>query len=178
MINNYENGSWCFLGNIISYHWIKHNIPYNLFRVLIAVFLILIGIKILVGNKGIFNFSSVKNDVIFGEKSYSGTPNNKTEYNVMFGKSVFDFRDIEFKDEKPIRLKINTIFGAAEIKINENSPVKIKVDAAFAGAKMPDGNTVAFGSSQFVSDTFDVSRNYLFIDANVVFGGVEVKSYK
>lgn len=149
----------------------------NLFRVLIAVLLILLGIKILVGNRGIFNLSSGRNDVIFSEKRYSGTPNNRTEYNVMFGKSVFDFRDIEFKDEEPIRLKINTIFGAAEIKINKNSPVKIKVDAAFAGAKMPNGNTVAFGSSQYVSNTYDASRNYMFIDANVVFGGLEVKSY-
>jgi predicted membrane protein len=149
----------------------------NLFRVLIAVLLILLGIKVLVGNKGIFNFSSVKNDVFFSEKSYSGSPNDRTEYNVMFGKSVFDFRNIDFKDEKPVRLKINTIFGAAEIKINENSPVRIKVDAAFAGAKMPNGNTVAFGSSQYVSDTYDGSSKYLFIDANVVFGGLEVKSY-
>ena len=139
--------------------------------------LILLGIKILVGNKGIFDFSSAKSDVIFSEKSYSGSPNDRTEYNVMFGKSVFDFRNIDFKEEKPIRLKINTIFGAAEIKINENSPVKIKVDAAFAGAKMPNGNTVAFGSSQYVSDSYDVSSKYLFIDANVVFGGLEVKSY-
>jgi len=149
----------------------------NLFRVLIALLLILLGFKILVGNKGIFDFSSAKNDIIFSEKSYSGSPNDRTEYNVMFGKSVFDFRNIDFKDEKPIRLKINTIFGAAEIKINENSPVKIKVDAAFAGAKMPNGNTVAFGSSQYVSNTYGASSKYLFIDANVVFGGLEVKSY-
>ena len=150
----------------------------NLFRVLIAVFLILIGIKILVGDKGIFNFRTVKSDVFFGERSFSGTPDNKTEYNVIFGKSEFDFRDIDFRDEKPIRLKINTIFGGAVIKVNEDAPVKIKVNAAFAGARMPDGNTVAFGSSQYTSSNFDVSRNYLFIDASVVFGGVEVKSYK
>ncbi len=149
----------------------------NLFRVLIALLLILLGIKILIGNKGIFDFSSAKNDIIFGEKSYSGSPGDRTEYNVMFGKSVFDFRNIDFKEEKPVRLKINTIFGAAEIKINENSPVKIKVDAAFAGARLPNGNTVAFGSSQYVSDSYDASSKYLFIDANVVFGGLEVKSY-
>jgi hypothetical protein len=149
----------------------------NLFRVIIAIFIILIGIKILVGNKGIFNFNTVKSDVIFGEKSFSGTPNNKTEYNVIFGKSVFDFRDVDFKDEKPIRLKINTICGAAVIKINGNSPVSIKAEAAFAGAKMPNGNTVAFGTSYYNSDTFDKSGNYLYIEADVVFGSLEVKSY-
>lgn len=149
----------------------------NLFRVLIAVLLILLGVKILVGGRGIFNFSSTKNDVIFSEKVFSGTPNNRTEYNVMFGKSVFDFRDIDFRNEMPVRLKINTIFGAAEVKIKEDYPVKIKAGTAFAVAKMPDGNTVAFGSSHYTSNTYDASRNYLYIEANTVFGSFEVKSY-
>ena len=149
----------------------------NLFRVLIAVLLILLGIKILIRNKGIFSFSSGKNDVIFSERIVSGTPNNRTEYNVMFGKSVFDFRDIDFTDEMPVRLKINTVFGAAVVKIKEDCPVKIKAGTAFAVAKMPDGNTIAFGSSQYASSTYDASRNYLYIDANTVFGSLEVKSY-
>ncbi len=149
----------------------------NLFRVFIALLLILLGIKILVGNKWIFNMSTTKTDVVFSEKNYSGTPNDRTEYNVIFGKSVFDYRNIDFKDDNPIRLKINTIFGATEIKINKDSPVKIKVGAGFAGARMPNGNTVAFGSSQYISDTYDESSSYLFIDANIVFGGLEVISY-
>ena len=148
----------------------------NLFRVLIAVFLILIGIKILIGNKGIFNFSTVKSDVIFGDRKFSEMPDNKTEYNVIFSRSEFYYKDINFKKDKPVKIKINTIFGATEIRIDENSPVKVKVNAVFAGAKLPEGNTVVFGSSEWAGKTFDTSRNYLYIEADVIFGSIEVKN--
>jgi len=149
----------------------------NLFRVIIAVLLILAGIKILVGDRGIFNFKTEKNDVLFGERKISAIPNNNTEYNVIFGKTVFDFRDIDFKDNKPIRLKMNTIFGSSVIKISKETPVKIKADVAFAGTKMPDGNTIAFGTSYYSTDSFDSSGNYLYIESHVVFGSLEIKSY-
>jgi len=147
----------------------------NLFRVLIAVIFILIGIKILVGDKGIFNFSAVKNDVIFSGRTFSEMPDNKTEYNVVFTRSGFNYRNINFKKDKPVKIKINTIFGATEIKVDEDSPVKVKVNAAFAGAKLPDGSTIVFGTSEWEGNSFDESRNYLYIEADVVFGSIEVK---
>jgi predicted membrane protein len=148
----------------------------NLFRVLLGVILILIGIKILVGNKGIFNFGPVKGDVIFSSRTISEPPGNKAEYNVVFARSVFDYRKVYFKKDKPVKIKINTIFGATEIKVNEDSPVKIKVNAVFAGAKLPDGNTVVFGSGGWQGNTFDPDGNYMIIEADVVFGSLEVKS--
>jgi hypothetical protein len=39
---------------------------------------------------------------------------------------------------------------------------------------MPDGNSVAFGSIQFATDTVATSLSHLFIDAPVVFGAVQV----
>jgi hypothetical protein len=62
------------------------------------------------------------------------------------------------------------------ILINRNTPVKIKSDAVFAAATMPDGNSVAFGTIQYATDTFAVTLNHLYIDAPVVFGAVQVKA--
>ena len=95
---------------------------------------------------------------------------------MIFGRSVYDFRDIKFPDNEPIRIKINTIFGNSVIRISRNTPVKIKSDAVFAGASMPDGNSVAFGTIQYATDTFGVALNHLIIDAPVVFGAVQVKA--
>jgi hypothetical protein len=95
---------------------------------------------------------------------------------VIFGRSVYDFRNITFPDNEPIRIKVNTIFGNSVIRINRNTPVKIKSDAVFAGATMPDGNTVAFGSIQYATDTFGVALNQLIIDAPVIFGALQVKA--
>ena len=149
----------------------------NIFRVLIAVFLILVGIKILVGDKGIFDFKSQKDDVIFGQKTIKSTPDNRTEYNVIFGKSEFDFRDVDFKDSKPIRIKVNTIFGSSQIMLSKDTPVKIKANSAFAGARMPDGNSNAFGTLVYTSSNFNSEGSYLYIEADVVFGGLEIKNY-
>ena len=75
----------------------------------------------------------------------------------------------------PAKIKINTIFGNSVILINKNTAVKIKSDAVFAGASMPDGNSVAFGSIQYATDSFAVALNHLYIDAPVVFGALQVK---
>jgi hypothetical protein len=147
----------------------------NLFRVLIAVIVILIGIKILVGGKGIFNIRTDRNDVIFNERTFAETPENKAEYNVVFARSVFDYRKAGIRGNRPVKVKINTLFGSTIIKVDENTPVKIKVDAVFAGAKLPDGNTIVFGSGFWQGDSPEPDGNYMIIDVDVVFGSLEVK---
>jgi hypothetical protein len=149
----------------------------NLFRIIIAVFLILLGIKILLGDKGIFDFKSQKDDVIFGQKTIKTSPDNKSEYNAIFGKSEYDFRDIEFKDDKPVRVNVNVVFGSSVLMLSRDTPVKIKASSAFGGAKMPDGSTTAFGTSFYSSGNFSSESNYLYIEANVVFGGLEIITY-
>jgi hypothetical protein len=147
----------------------------NLFRVLVAVIVILIGIKILVGGKGIFNIRTDRNDVIFNERTFAETPENKAEYNVVFARSVFDYRKTSIRRDRPVKVKINTLFGSTVIKVDENTPVKIKVDAVFAGARLPDGNTIVFGSGYWQGDSPEPDANYMIIDADVVFGSLEVK---
>ncbi|GAI99292.1 unnamed protein product, partial [marine sediment metagenome] len=61
------------------------------------------------------------NDVIFSESRYDGKDMNKNEYNVIFGKSVFDLRDLDsIKHHRTI--EFNTIFGATIVKINQELP--------------------------------------------------------
>jgi hypothetical protein len=148
----------------------------NLFGVLFAIFLIFIGVSMLVGRPWIFRGHNDERNTMFDDRSVTEQPKDKAEYNVIFGRSVYDFRNISFPDNEPIRIKVNTIFGNSVIRINRNTPVKIKSDAVFAGATMPDGNTVAFGSIQYATDTFGVALNQLIIDAPVVFGALQVKA--
>jgi hypothetical protein len=147
----------------------------HLFGVLFAFFLIFIGITMLFGNPWLFKMHRDENNTMFEEKSVVDQPRNNAEYNVVFGRTVYDFRNIKFPDNEPIRIKINTVFGNSVIRINKDTPVKIKSDAVFAGTTMPDGNSVAFGSIQYSTDTFGVALNQLIIDAPVVFGALQVK---
>jgi hypothetical protein len=146
----------------------------NLFGVLFALFLIFVGVSLLVGKPWMFHHHKGQNDTMFQERSISDQPRDNSEYNVIFGRSVYDFRKVAFPDNKPIKIKLNTVFGNTVIKINRSTPVRIKSDAVFASASMPDGNSVAFGSIQYATDTASVSLNHLYIDAPVVFGAIQV----
>jgi hypothetical protein len=149
----------------------------NLFGVLFAFFLIFVGISMLVGKPWLFRGTHRHDrNTMFEEKAVIEQPRDNAEYNVIFGRSVYDFRDIKFPDNEPIRIKVNTVFGNSVIRISKNTPVKIKSDAVFAGSSMPDGNSVAFGTIQYATDTFGVALNQLIIDAPVVFGALQVKA--
>ncbi|MBN2212927.1 MAG: hypothetical protein JW723_01670 [Bacteroidales bacterium] len=146
----------------------------NLFRVLIAVLLIITGVMLLFGSKGIFRFRSAGNQNIFGDRIVHESPRDNTEYNVIFGKTVYDFRDFQFIEDKTVRARIHTIFGSSYIRINDNIPVKIKIDAAFSGATTPDGNTIVFGTSYYNTPSFRESEKHLYIEAEVVFGHLQL----
>lgn len=146
----------------------------SVFRILIAVFFILIGIKILVG-KSAFHFNSKDSDTIFGDKVHQEFPINDTEYNTIFGKSVYDFRDAAIPTDKYLKLEFNTIFGDADILLPKGLSVKIKAEAVFGSAKLPNNNTAIFGETTYMSDHDTTASNFIYIEINTVFGNTEVK---
>jgi hypothetical protein len=150
----------------------------NLFRIIIAVVVILFGIKILLGKNFVIEKSKKERDVLFSDHIYRESPHDKTEYNVVFGKSVYDFTDMDPHLQETIRVKIDVVFGSAVILINPEMPVKIKSEAVFGGSRMPDGNTVAFGSINYNTDSFKREAPHFYIESDVVFGGIEVKTRK
>jgi predicted membrane protein len=154
---------------------IVFNIDFPLFKIIIAFLLIFFGLKMLFGSFHTPRFETKESDVVFGEKRYSN-PDTDRDYSVVFGKGVYDFRDIDLKGEKR-RVKISTVFGATVIKINKSTPVKIKVESAFAGTELPNGNSAVFGSTTYTSPDFDENIPYLEIKLEVVFGGCEVRTY-
>jgi len=155
---------------------IVFNINFPLFKFIIAFFFIFIGIKILVGNFGMWHGKVDENTTIFSESRINGLQDNFKEYNVIFGNSIIDLRDIDLSKESK-EIKVNTIFAGTEIKIDDKTPVRIKADAAFASADLPKGNSAVFGTTKYESETFSSDTNYLYIKADVVFGSIEVRSY-
>jgi predicted membrane protein len=147
----------------------------GIFRIVIAILIILFGIKVLIGKPNLFFSHNDENQVIFGEKFVQSDPANNSEYNTIFGKSVYDFRQIISLSPGRTKIKVNTIFGDTEILLPESIPVKIKADAVFGSATMPNGNAVAFGTVKYNSENSDTSSTYLYIEGAVIFGSLEIK---
>ncbi|MBI9054165.1 MAG: hypothetical protein JEY96_10145 [Bacteroidales bacterium] len=152
------------------------NVHFPIVKFVIAFFFIFIGIKLLIGNFNFFNGHSDGETTIFSESKIYASDKDYKEYNVIFGGSVIDMRDVDLsKGSKEI--KINTIFAGSLLKINKETPYKVKADAAFANADLPNGNTAAFGTAKYKSETYAKDTNYLYIKVDVVFGDFKVRTY-
>ena len=146
----------------------------SIFRIVIAVVLILIAIKVLIG-KPVTHTDDRDNVFIFGERHYNIMPEDKMEYSTVFGKTTYDFRELKTLDELHTRVEFNTIFGSTEILLPDSIPVKIKAEAVFGAAEMPNGNSVTFGSTKYSSEDIMSDAQLLEIKANVVFGGLNIR---
>jgi predicted membrane protein len=145
----------------------------SIIRIIIAFMLIFIGIKLLVG-KRIFCSESDDNQFFIGERIYKTIPRNNSDYNTIFSKTTYDFREIDSLKVPRTKVSFNTVFGNTEILLPKGMNVQVKTDAVFAAAKLPNGNTIAFGTANFSSENFDANAPQLIIEANVVFGNLEI----
>jgi predicted membrane protein len=156
---------------------IVFNIDFPIFKILIAFLFIYLGLKIILGDGfKFFHNRKTESDIVFGESNFN-TIDHGRDYNVVFSKGRFDLRNVVLNDSGPTIVKINSVFAGTEVLLNKSMPVRISVDAAFAGAQMPNGNSSAFGSTIYTSDSLDMSKPYLDVKADVVFGGLKISAY-
>jgi hypothetical protein len=140
------------------------NINIPVFRIGFALLLIYFGIRMLAGG---FD----RRQAVFGEEVCRAEESGR--YSVLFGKGEVDLSGVSVSSGT-VRKEISTVFGISLVKINADIPVKIIVNAAFDGARMPDGNAVSFGTYTYTSGNYRESDNGLIVQANVVFGGLDV----
>lgn len=152
------------------------NINFPVVKFVIAFFFILIGIKLLFGGFNFWHSNIEGNTTIFSESKINGLKEKYKEYNVIFGSSVIDLRNIDLSDGSK-EIEINTIFGNTTLIIDKETPVKIKSDVVFASSKLPRENTSAFGTGHYESDNFNKDANHIYIKADIVFGELKVKTY-
>lgn len=165
-------GAFLLLLGIALIIKVVFNVDFPVFKVLVGIFLILLGIKVLFGRFLISPHHFDPEETVFTERVYDH-PESGKEYTVIFAKGVYDFTNVDLS-EGSFRAKISTVFGGSQIIIPGDKPVRVKADAVFAGAEMPDGNTAVFGSGVYESDTWSRDTVGIDIKVDVVFGGVQV----
>jgi predicted membrane protein len=140
-----------------------------LFKIAFSLFLIYLGVSVLVGGS---RLKRSDNTVIFNDASFENVK-PYANYDIVFGRSTIDLTKVELAD-KITRVKVNTVFGSSVVKINPELPVIVKVTSAFAAARFPDGNQIALGNYIYKTGKFSTQKNFLEIEANVVFGEMDI----
>ena len=87
----------------------------NVFRIVIAIVFILIGIKILIG-KPVLHASGNENDVFFGEKMISSMPEDGMTYNTVAFGSIIYVSDNVSDTASVLEIEAHVVFGALVIK--------------------------------------------------------------
>ncbi len=162
-----------FIGiSFIAKVFFKIDLP--VFKILVALFFLYLGFKMLFGSFGESSFKHDSHNAVFSETRVNGHVADGDEYNAVFGKVMVDLRNIELT-EPETEIEVNAVFGGAEVLINSNTPIKIKTDVAFGGIDLPDGKSGGFGSSGYTTPKYEEGSNVLYLKLNAVFGGIKVR---
>lgn len=165
-------GAFLLLLGIALIIKVVFQVDFPVFKVVVGIFLVLLGFKVLFGRTVFQNHHFEPEETIFSDKTYDNPESNK-EYTVLFGKGVYDFTGVDLSNGS-FHTKISTVFGGTQIIVPREAPVRITADAVFAGAELPDNNTAVFGSSVYESDNWRPDSASINIKVDVVFGGVQV----
>ena len=143
------------------------NIHIPVFRIVFALVLIFLGLKVLVGGNW---FRSDRNSAIF-QQSRITINNEATEYNIVFGSAVID-AGTPLQEGKGDTISVNTVFGESRLTLSSSVPTLVKVNALFSGARMPDGNQISFGEYIYKNKAYSDTAAFRKIEVNVVFGSL------
>ena len=156
---------------------IVFNIDFPVFKLLLALFFIYFGLRIMLGGHfRLFNDVGDEQTVVFGDRTINKVEDGR-EYNVIFGAAKFDLSNFTVSDSQKVRIKVNTVFAGTRIILNPSTSTRINSTTAFGGTKVPDGNSSAFGDIKYESDSISGEKPKLEIETNTVFGGLEVKKH-
>jgi predicted membrane protein len=149
-----------------------------LVRTGLALFIIYIGVKMLLGSFG-WNHSirdwDDDSSALFNSKNFKweSAGEGHKRYSVVFGSTVVDLTDVKIK-EKDETVEVDVVFGEATVLLSKNTPIRVRASAVFGEAKTPDENMVAFGVLNYSSPEQKQAQNgTLNVRGNVVFGALK-----
>jgi predicted membrane protein len=165
---------WGFLFILIGIllvldNFFGYNIP--IWGILWPIILIMIGIRIITGR----NWHRRRTGQAIFDEAEIEVKEDKEDFNTIFGKGTYDLTKVDPKGKKPYLVELNTIFGTSTLKIDPKTPLKIKASCAFGNAKLPDGNSAAFGDAVYTTKSYNKDKPYVLVDANVVFGELSIQ---
>ena len=136
--------------------------------IIFPIIIITVGISLLTGAR----ITPQGQNTVFNEGTYEAGSDN-AKYSVVFGKGVYDLRNVKPVD-KDIHIDVSTVFGGAEIIIDRNTPLIIEGASVFGAVEFPNKESVSFGDKTYTSPGYTAGTPAIHVHAKVVFGGIEI----
>jgi hypothetical protein len=156
-------GAWFLVRRFVPFH-----IP--VVRVVIAVLLIYVGIRVLVhgplvpeGHTAVFSESTVLR--------YSAE--RSQDYNVIFSRGDVDLTQVAVSGAG-VRAEVNVVFGSGTLRINPKTPARVNMSSAFGTVEVPGGRSVAFGETVYTTPAYAAGAPCLEVHATAVFGRLTI----
>ncbi len=149
------------------------HIHFPFLRVLFGLLLIFWGLKVLTGR----SWKSRNHDAAVFSTANMSYDESKREYNIVFGRGNVDL----FKSEVPSqnkKVEINVVFGEGNIILNDSIPAKVEMNSVFGRVRSKDEQTGVFGSSVYTTSAYRQDEPYFQIEANAVFGNINIENKK
>ncbi len=139
-------------------------------KIIFGFILIYWGVKMICGG---FNRPWSHNSTVFSESNIR-YDDSQREYNIIFGSGTIDLFKLENTGNK--KIEINVVFGNGILILNDSIPTKVEMSSVFGSAEAPDKSVNALGKTNYTTSAYKEGEPFIFVDAKVVFGKLDVQS--
>lgn len=140
-------------------------------RIIAGFILIYIGLSVLFGERFFLFQNRMKFTRVNKYKPYYNYRDGS--YEVVFQDQTIDISEVA-KNSQTKNIKITVVFGSARIKANRDTKVVINGSVAFGKVSIPGGNNFFFGEYSYSTDNQGQTEETIFVNANVVFGNLNI----
>ncbi|MGA2480617.1 MAG: LiaF domain-containing protein [Spirochaetia bacterium] len=173
MVSWFDGVFWGVLLILVGvWFFVRHYIPVHIpvIRVIIAVLLIYVGIRVLVrgpvvheGRTAVFTESTI----------LRYAPDRSQDYNVIFSSGSVDLSPVVVSGSGA-RAEVNVIFGSGTLHVNPTTPVRVIMTSVFGTVEAPGERSVAFGETVYKTPAYKAGAPALEIRATAVFGRLSI----
>ncbi len=151
-------------------------------RILIGVGIVYLGVKMIFGSFGLeirgakLEKVATATSVIFTEADLKSKTDNTVnrDFQTVFGNSKLDLTNLT-AEEMAEKIEVSTVFGKTEVLTPKDMPLVVETNTAFGSVNVRGDKTTAIGNGVFRTPGFEANKPYLKIEANSVFGEVEIR---
>lgn len=153
-----------------------------IFRILLGVGIVYLGVKMIFGSFGLeirgakLEKVATATSVVFTEADLKSKSDNvvNRDFQTVFGNSKLDLSDLN-SEELSEKIEVSAVFGKTQVITPRDLPLVVETNTAFGSVNVRGDKTSAIGNGIFRTPGFQSDKPYLKIEANSVFGEVEIR---